>query len=201
MAEDMPFRVGDPTMTFTLLRANRDLLWMCEALGHDCSELLGWIKILEHGCDVLRNPYTGLFNGINANTGRHTGALSNASFLCWYAGIEDNQMTKALEHSLTSCPYPVPSYAVGSEDFDPKCYWRGPTWAIMNALIGRGLEDMGHQEHARHIREATGNLIARHGFAEYFDPLTGEQAGGGIFTWTAAVWLAWASPSAGEHHG
>ena len=31
-----------------------------------------------------------------------------------------------------------------------------------------------------------------------FDPMTGEPAGGGTFTWTAAVWLAWASPTAGE---
>jgi hypothetical protein len=34
-------------------------------------------------------------------------------------------------------------------------------------------------------------LIRRGGFAEYFDPTTGEGLGGGSFTWTAAVALAW----------
>ena len=201
MAEDMPFRVGDPTMTFIFLRANRDLLAMCDAFGHDCGELLGWIKILEAACEVLRNPDTGYFNGVNANTGAHTGALSNASFLCWYGGIDDERMGEALERTFESCPYPIPSHAVGSSGFDPKRYWRGPTWAIVNALIGRGLEDMGHKYHAQRLRQATGDLIATYGFAEYFDPLTGEPAGGRTFTWTAAVWLAWASPSFGGRHG
>ena len=57
---------------------------------------------------------------------------------------------------------------------------------------------MGHKTEAEVLREATRNMIAEHGFAEYFDPLTGAPAGGGTFTWTAAVWLAWASPSAGQ---
>ena len=30
-------------------------------------------------------------------------------------------------------------------------------------------------------------------------PEIGSPAGGGTFTWTAAVWLAWASPSQGEN--
>jgi hypothetical protein len=30
-------------------------------------------------------------------------------------------------------------------------------------------------------------LIAEGGFAEYYDPLTGEGLGGGRFTWTAAM--------------
>lgn len=201
MAENAPFRIGDPTMTFTFLRANRDLLAMCDAFGHDCSDLQSWIQILERATEVMRNPDTGVYNAVNATTHEYSGALSNASFLCWYAGIDDAQMGKALEQTFADCPYPVPSHDVNASDFDPKRYWRGPTWAIMNALIGRGLEDMGHDEHARHLRQATGDLIATHGFAEYFDPLTGEAAGGGTFTWTAAVWLAWASPSARAQHG
>ena len=37
------------------------------------------------------------------------------------------------------------------------------------------------------------------GFAEYFHPINGTPGGGDSFTWTAAVWLAWASPSNGEY--
>ncbi|MEL6205710.1 MAG: hypothetical protein AAFR47_10435, partial [Pseudomonadota bacterium] len=47
MAEEPPFRVADPTMTFILLRANRDLAAMAEALGQDRSEIDGWIATLE----------------------------------------------------------------------------------------------------------------------------------------------------------
>ena len=62
----------------------------------------------------------------------------------------------------------------------------------MNAMIGRGLADMGRVQDAEHLKAATRALIASHGFAEYFHPHTGDPAGGGMFTWTAAVWLAWA---------
>lgn len=195
---DAPFRVADPTMTFILLRANRDLAAMAGELGEDAGEIEGWVRTLEHGAEKLRNPETGCFDAVDLATGRHTGNLSNASFLCWYGGLDDAAMLAALDRTFAACPHPVPSHAVWSDDFDPKRYWRGPTWAIMNTLIGKGLSSAGHEAHARKLREATRDLIAGHGFAEYFHPLTGEPAGGGAFTWTAAVWLAWASPSAGR---
>ena len=198
MAEDAPFRVADPTMTFILLRAHRDLAALGHELGEDVSELDTWIAEVGAGATRLRNPETGLFDAIDLGTGQHSGITSNASYLCWYAGIDDTGMLARLNTALRSVKYPVPSHDTGDPGFNPKRYWRGPTWAIVNTLIGIGLEDMGHKTEAEVLREATRNMIAEHGFAEYFDPLTGAPAGGGTFTWTAAVWLAWASPSAGQ---
>lgn len=197
MAEGAPFRVADPTMTFILLRANRDLAALAGELGRPADEIEGWIAALEAGAERLKND-AGIFDAINLNAGHHTGHLSNASFLCWYAGIESQTMLAELQATFKACPFPVPSLSVSSPDFDSMRYWRGPTWGFMNALIARGLADMGHAEEARHLRSVTRNLIGEHGFAEYFDPLTGAPAGGGTFTWTAAAWLAWASQSAGE---
>ncbi|MFZ7090299.1 MGH1-like glycoside hydrolase domain-containing protein [Primorskyibacter sp. 2E233] len=196
MAEAMPFKVADPTMTFILLRANRDLAALADALGEDRSEIDSWTAQLETGAARLRNA-SGVFDGINLNTGNHTGHVSCASFLCWYGGVESNVMQDELKQAFEACAYPIPSHKTGTEIFNPKRYWRGPTWAILNALIGRGLAEMGHDQDAARLCDLTRELIARHGFAEYFDPMTGDPAGGGTFTWTAAVWLAWASPSAG----
>ena len=201
MAEDRPFAVADPTLTFILLRANRDLAAMADALGVDRAEIDGWSAELEAGAERLRNPETGVFDAINLRTGAHTGHVTSASFLCWYAGRDDPRMLAELEESFETARYPVPSLEVGSPDFDGMRYWRGPTWAIMNAMIGLGLEGMGYADFARKLKEGTAGLIAEHGFAEYFHPVTGEPAGGGTFTWTAAVWLAWASPSLGESNG
>jgi len=39
-------------------------------------------------------------------------------------------------------------------------------------------------------------IVAENGFCEYVDPFTGEGLGGERFSWTAAVWLHWASSSA-----
>ncbi|MEM1303149.1 MAG: hypothetical protein AAGH17_11225, partial [Pseudomonadota bacterium] len=86
-----------------------------------------------------------------------------------------------------------------SDRFDAKRYWRGPTWGIMNALIAMGLRERGLTERAEALRSATADVITKHGFAEYFDPHTGDAAGGGTFTWTAAIWLAWASPTQGRN--
>lgn len=198
LATLMPLRVADPTMTFILLRANRDLTALGAALGEETSELEGWTSTLRRGAARLRNPDLGVFDAIDLATGRHTGNVSNASYLCWYAGVDDGTMLSYLDAAFSICRYPVPSHPAGTKGFDAKRYWRGPTWAFMNAMIGRGLSDMGHDDYADVLRVRTRDLIAEHGFAEYFDPLTGEPAGGGKFSWTAAVWLAWASPSAGE---
>jgi len=199
LAVDRPFAVADPTQTFILMRANRDLAHMSAELGLETDEINGWSDRLHDGAEQLRNPETGLFNAINLRTAEHTGHLTSASFLCWLAGIDDVPTRDALTKSLSSNIYPIPSLAKDSPLFDGMRYWRGPTWAIMNALIAMGLADMGHSEEADQVRMRTRNLISKHGFAEYFHPDTGEPAGGGTFTWTAAVWLAWASPSAGAN--
>jgi glycogen debranching enzyme len=93
----------------------------------------------------------------------------------------------------------VPSYDPRDEKFDSKRYWRGPVWAVMNMLIGIGMEEFNMDE-GRILRQNTTDLITDHGFAEYFDPHDGSPAGGESFTWTAAVWLGWASPSAINNH-
>ncbi len=198
LAGQQALRVADPTMTFILLRANRDLAAIGEALGEDTTELRGWTKQLQEGAARLRNPDLGVYDAINLGTGKHTGNVSNASFLCWYAGVDDGTMLAHLDAAFSACRYPVPSHPAGTEKFDAKRYWRGPTWAFMNCMIGRGLYDMGHDDFAQQLRLTTRELISEHGFAEYFDPMTGDPAGGGMFSWTAAVWLAWASPSVEE---
>ncbi|MEO1537487.1 MAG: hypothetical protein AAFR73_07125 [Pseudomonadota bacterium] len=196
LAKIVTLRVADPTMTFILLRANTDLIAVGNALEEDTTELEAWSTELRKGADRLLNSELGAFDAIDLATGTHTGNVSNASFLCWYGGVDDGPMLAHLDAALSNCRHPVPSHPVGAAKFDSKRYWRGPTWAFMNSMIGRGLHDMGHDDYADQIRDATRKLIAEHGFAEYFDPLTGDPAGGGMFSWTAAVWLAWASPSA-----
>ncbi len=65
----------------------------------------------------------------------------------------------------------------------------------MNYMIGLGLSECGLTDLAERVRADTRRLIEASGFQEHFCPLTGAGAGGGTFSWTAAIWLAWASPS------
>jgi len=199
MLEDTPFRVADPTMTFILLRANRDLTALAAARGRNTTELEGWTERLEAGAETLWNPDLRSYDSRDAVNGGFSGSVSNASFLCWYAGIDRPEMLGQYQRIMNLVPYGVPSYDPEGPAFDAKRYWRGPTWGMINSLVAMGLADCQHTEQAAHLRETTRNLIAQHGFAEYFDPTDGSPAGGGLFTWTAAIWLAWASPSAGGH--
>ncbi|WP_300036829.1 hypothetical protein [uncultured Roseobacter sp.] len=187
-----PFRVADPTMTFTLLRAQRDLAAMGRRFGEDVSEIEEWIRVLEGGAETLWNENTGGYDSRDVHTGRFNGVLSNASALCWYGGIDDARARPALERMLTSAEFGLASFDPDAEGFEPLRYWRGPTWPIMNYLVGSGLEEQGHNDLAQRIRRDTARLMEMNGFAEYYDPHSGAPAGGGSFTWTAAVWLGWA---------
>jgi glycogen debranching enzyme len=196
MARDAPFRVADPGMTFLLMAACRDLAAIGGDLGRDVAEIEGWIAELERGAAWLWNPDIGAYDARDLNGGTFAGALTNAAYLCWLGGIDDDRMLTKFDGMLGRVRYPVPSLDPADERFDARRYWRGPTWAMMNALIGLGLATRGHTAQAQALRRRTAHLIAEHGFAEYFDPQSGAPAGGGTFTWTAAIWLAWASPSA-----
>lgn len=192
---DNPFRVADPTMTFILLRAQRDLIALGEALGEDVSAIKATISTLEAGARSLWNDKLQCFDARDVHAGVWSNCVSNASFLNWYAGVESSGMVEQYDRVTGLCRYPVPSHDPASPRFEAKRYWRGPTWGMMNAMIGIGLAEHGMDERAEALCGATRNMIANHGFAEYFDPLSGEPAGGQTFTWTAAIWLAWASPT------
>jgi len=195
MLQQRTFRVADPSMTFTLLRAQRDLATLGKVLGRDTTAIEKDIVTLEQGAKTLWNDALGCFDSRDALHGEWSNSISNASFLCWYAGVDEPRMRTLLNEIQRTVKYGVPSYDPRDEKFDGKRYWRGPVWGVMNMLIGMGLEEYGMEE-GRALRQMTKALIAEHGFAEYFDPRDGSPAGGESFTWTAAVWLGWASPSA-----
>ena len=191
LLEQNPFRVADPTMTFTLLRAARDLQALGVSLGEDVSDLSAHISTLTAGTKTLWNPQLSCFDSRDVPSGKWAGSVSNASFLCWYSGIDvPGEMLTHLRRIMSACTYGIPSLDPSDPRFDAQRYWRGPSWCVMNKMIGMGLTEAGLPE-GEEVRATTRKIIQDCGFAEYFDPLTGAPAGGQSFTWTAAVWLDW----------
>jgi glycogen debranching enzyme len=76
-----------------------------------------------------------------------------------------------------------------SPDFDPERYWQGPSWMNTNWLIMDGLDRYGYTDYVDALRETSLEMVERSGFAEYFDPNTGEPLGARNFSWTAALVL------------
>lgn len=202
MARDAPFFVADPGITMILLRADRDLLALASDLGIEDGrdDLAVWIARAEQGVDLLWNSNAGSYTARDLRTDALAEGPSSTAFLAWYAGLvrgpRSTALKATLERVLAAARLGVPSFDPTHPKFDGKRYWRGPIWCVINYMIARGLAEAGETALAERVRGDTRHLVETAGFHEYFDPLDGTGAGGTNFTWTAAMWLAWASPSA-----
>lgn len=198
---DGPFFVADPGVTLVLLRSDRDLLALADALGEAGAkaEIARWIERAEAGVALLWNNDAEGYTARDLRTGEPAAHLSSVAFLAWYAGLRDDDRMDALAASLrrflNAVPFGVASFDPEAKEFDPQRYWRGPVWCVVNYLIARGLSEAGLADLAERVMGDSRRLIEQSGFFEFYNPLSGAGAGGADFTWTAATWLAWASPS------
>ncbi|MEM6665728.1 MAG: hypothetical protein AAF638_04930 [Pseudomonadota bacterium] len=195
------FFVADPGIQFILLRADRDLLILAEQFGTpaDRDLLRGWIAQSDVGSASLWNEKAGGFTARDLRSGTPSPGLSSASFLAFWAGTgtpdQRHRLSTEARRIGRDMAYMLPSWDPGASGFEPRRYWRGPIWLVVNYLVAEGFAEAGMDDLAVRIREDSRKLIEQAGFYEYFNPLDGEGLGGGAFTWTAAIWLAWASPS------
>ncbi|MEM9899456.1 MAG: hypothetical protein AAF742_08785, partial [Pseudomonadota bacterium] len=196
--EDGPFLTADPGMHFILMRANSDLAAIGRLLGEDISEIEEMSARLHQGVEGFWNETLRAYDAKDLRTDTFANNLSSAAFLAYYAGVSQPGFDARLLEAWDAVKYGIPSANPNAQGFEPRRYWRGPSWPVLNALIARGLSDSGKLLLAERLRRETAELIELGGFYEYFDPTDGHPAGGSNFSWTAAVWLAWASDSAGS---
>ncbi len=189
---DGPFLMADPGITFILLRAHEDLVFMGRALGEDVSEIEGWAMFLRNALPLIWNPELEAYDAKDLRTGQFAGVLGSGAFLAYLAGASNPQLDAQLMRVWDAVRYGIPSADPEATIFDPRRYWRGPTWPVINALMAIGLRDAGREDLEARLRKETAELIEKHGFFEYFDPHDATACGGDCFTWTAAIWLTWA---------
>jgi len=205
LTRDGPFLMADPGIFFILLRAERDLLWLARRLGRDgdAVEIAARITAAEQGADYLWHREMQAFCARDVRSGRFAHGFSSASALCFYAGVgsaAQQQATLAhMQRIAMHTEFAQPSWDPAAAHFDRRRYWCGPVWCQMNYLIAAGLRDHGETEFADKLRDDLRRLVERSGFYECFDALDGDGCLSGDFSWTAALWLAWASPSAREN--
>lgn len=200
LTNEGPFVMADPGIHFILLRADRDLLDLARALGRvdQTAVIKGWIATAESASDYLWNDKIGAFCARDIRTGVFSDGFSSASALCFYAGVgTQNQKRRTLDNMqriADKVQFMMPSWDPDANGFDAPRYWCGPVWPQMNQIISKGLAEQGEQAMANRVRDDLAALIAQSGFYECFDPLTGDGCIGTDFSWTAAMWLAWAAP-------
>jgi hypothetical protein len=83
----------------------------------------------------------------------------------------------------------VPSFDFTDPRYNPRRYWRGPTWLNTTWLVAEGLQAHGEGALARRLRDDMIALVANAGLREYFNPRTGSGHGTNNFSWSAALLL------------
>ena len=196
IAAGNPFKVADVGLSMMLLRANRDLAALGEMLGRDVAEITRWIEYAQDGIDWLWDDAKGTWCSRDLITGKASGFVTSASFLSFYAGLTDTAKDEAMlahfERIAAKVRYMVPSLDPEEPGFQMVRYWRGPVWAVVNTMIGIGLAEAGHAAQAKRVKDDTRTMMNQTGFFEAYNPVDGSGSGGDDFSWTAAMWLAWA---------
>ena len=198
-----PFLVKDVLCSAILVAANEALVEIARVVGaseEDVALIEGWIGRGREGLEERWDQELGLCLDYDLRRDAPLRARTIAGFAPLVAGgIEAGELEAALRtlYSPYFLGYPKlrrplpPSTSPEEPRFHPRNYWRGPMWPVMAWLFWRSLELAGEVERAQAMRRAALQELAEGGFAEYFEPFTGEPLGSDNQSWTAAVALDW----------
>ena len=196
MLKASPFRVADVGTNAILLRAEKDLLALAARFGSapEQVEIEARIARLSNALDRLWRDDIGLYTSMDLMTHELCPIGTSAGFLPLYAGhvvARGKTLGATLSRWAARVTRLVPSTDPAFAGFEPRRYWRGPVWAVVNWMIADGFGQAGEADLAARVRSDTVALIEASGLSEYFEPVTGAGIGGADFSWTAAIYLLW----------
>lgn len=199
-----PFVVKDVFASGLLVAANRALLRIARvvgARGEDRQRIRAWIDAGRRGLEHARSPGAGLARDYDLRTGRWLVNGTVAGFAELVAGTAQGVHLGALVDHLQSGAFAgdpglrwavPPSTSPLDPAFDPRRYWRGPTWPVITWLLWWALRQAREHRVAGRLRQAGLEQIWCSGaFPEYVEPHSGEPLGSLQQSWTAAVALDW----------
>jgi neutral trehalase len=187
------FLIEDVAFNAIFIRANQHLRDIAAFLNRKLPEGLDErIRLTETAFEHLWDEASGQYYSRDFVTHNLLKETSVATLLPLYAGSisqgQADKLVRLIENDQQYGPaFPLPSTAVGSQWFQPMRYWQGPVWLNINWLVIDGLRRYGFDEHADALKDISLEMVEKAGFAEYFDPITGEALGTDNFSWTAAL--------------
>jgi glucosylglycerate hydrolase len=196
-----PFLVKDVLFSAILIAANEALVEIARVVGapeDDVALIEGWIGRGRGGLEEQWDAHLKLCLDRDVLTGEPLRVRTIAGFAPLIAGGLAPGRLKDLLQTLESSAFagnpklhrPLPpSTSPDEEAFHPRSYWRGPVWPVANWLLWWSLIRAGEPARAAQMRRETIGQLSEGGFAEYFEPFTGEPLGSHEQSWTAAVAL------------
>jgi neutral trehalase len=183
-----------------LYRADEDLRTLAMSLGESTTEIDSWLSRMQlHFNDRFWHENVGLYYDYDLRSGKSIPVNTASTFLPLFGGLASKQQAQRLveEHLLDPSEYAlggevnhwVTTTAKNESTWEPRRYWRGPVWIIMNWLLMEGLQRYGYDQLVETIRVDTLGLIEDSGFREYYDPRDGSGCGSTDFSWSAALAL------------
>ena len=200
-----PFMVKDVFFSAILVSANEALLEMAvrfKAPDEDREEIESWISRGRQGLERCYDPLLNLCLDYDLRANEPLRVRTIAGFASLVAGEPNRKRHDALVDALFSPAFAAdprlrwplpPSTSPGEPGFHSRAYWRGPVWPIISWLYWYSLRRDGEKERAMSLRRSSLEQLNAGGFAEYFEPFTGEPLGSDDQSWTAAVALDWLS--------
>jgi hypothetical protein len=203
-----PFLMKDVFFSAVLVCANVALLELAEAVGADDlpPEVGEWVAAGRRGVAGQWDDELGLCVDYDVLAATPVRLRTFAGFAPLLSGgLGPARQARALAElgsvHFTGAPRlrwaVLPSTSPLEPAFQPRTYWRGPTWPIIDWLIWRALRAGGHHERAESLRREGLAQVGGSPLPEYFEPFTGEPLGSPRQSWTAAVTLDWLSFAAG----
>ena len=195
-----PFLVQDVLFNAVLFRADEDLLALAVSIGQPTGEIDNWLSQMRSNFNThFWDEAAGLYYDYDLRSGMPIRVNTASTFLPLFGGLPTQEQARRLveEHLLNQAEYAaageikyrVTTTAKSEPTWEPRRYWRGPVWIIMNWFIIEGLRRYGYKDLAGIIRQDTLDLIALSGFREYYDTRDGSGCGSIDFSWSAALLL------------
>lgn len=196
-----PFRMADVLFTAVLAAADEVLADLAVVAGHPeaADGHRADAALARRGLDACWDPDRCAALDRDLVHDRAVRADTIAGFAPLIAGCDPDR-ARALVDRLTGPGYAgapglrwavPPTTAVDDPAFDPRSYWRGPTWPVVTWLLWWALDRQGWHAAAERLRAAAIAQLRETGCSEYADPIAGRPLGSEAQSWTAAVALDW----------
>lgn len=151
------------------------------------------VQLKEKIINFMWDDSAKFFFDIEDKTHNKTMIKTPAAFLTLFAKVATREQANYLvEHLVNDKEFkrklPLPTLSADDPDYDPRNFWRGPTWINLVWFTYNGLLNYGFKDVAKDLANSTIEAMAKNTTCnEYYNSETGEPLGVKYFGWSALI--------------